>query len=182
MLIRSRWAYLVLVILLGGMAVSRVRDLWSAGWACFEFCLVVTGLLDRRAYPTRRAAGRLSFAQSRFALVHLGHGLYWAAAGLVLILSHNPLLQFWIINAETAVLSLTVARLKPMGEAIEREIVIAISSVIICGMLSGNVYFQRYGVLATLHMVSILSVTKKLNNQTVRLLVTEERNAGMLRD
>ena len=176
------WAFLVLVAVLGGLAVGWQRDLWSVSWSGFGLCLAVARLLDWQAYPARRAAGLLAFAQRRFGTIQLCHGVYWAAGNLVLLVSLSPFLQFWIVNAETAVLSLTVARQNPMSEAVGRLVVISMISLVVCCLLSGNVYFQCYTFLVVLYTVAMLGANRRLNSQTVRLLITEERNAAMLRD
>lgn len=174
------WAYLVFCIAIGGITVGCMRDVWSVGWAWCGVCLAVAGLVDRHSYPARRAAGRPILAQRRFMTISVLHGIYWGLANLVLLLSHDLHLQFWIINAETAVISLTVARLNPVAAAIRMEVALSIIPLVVCSLLTGNVYFQGYGILAVLYLLSTIAVIKDLNQQTVRMLVAEEDNAAML--
>ena len=175
------WSNLLLSGLMGLLAWYRMRDGWSAGWACTGIVLAVLRIQDYYSFPKRRPVSSLYRARLRFVCLACATGAFWGSSTLVLVVTDDWFIRLCVMNAQTVIVASAVIRNAPIAAAAFGQLAAGALPMLATCLLASEPLFKIYGGFATLYVLTAFTVTRHLNLQTVRLVLADEATAASSR-
>jgi diguanylate cyclase (GGDEF)-like protein len=150
------------------------------GWTLAGVAIMLVRLLDYARFVRRPPSLPLDEARRRFIALAWLVGVHWGASDIGLMVVQDPVLRFWFINAQAAVLSVAIARNNAVPLAAYGQVFLVMVPAAALCLCNGDPWLRAYCIMLVTYAVSATRLVSVLHRQSVGAVQADQANVMLL--